>query len=205
MSDAPEDQPKTFFLALAGTAMLGVIAYILSLPLQTPLGTQFEWSLADAAIGAVATAPPAAFLWWFMKTDLPALAEFRRAQTEFFANIGFEFTPPRIMIMALFAGVFEEALFRGVIQTAFASVTPTAIAIILAAALFGVVHWRTWLYALIAGLLGAWLGALFALTGNLLTPMITHALYDVVAFFVTVRAINDWRADKMRARDTTGN
>jgi membrane protease YdiL (CAAX protease family) len=205
MSDAPEDNPATLFAALAGTAMLGVLAYILSLMFGTPLGPQMYWSLRDDGFGVLATAPPVLFLWWFMKTDRPMFARFRQSQIEFFANIGFRFTPLRIAIMALFAGFFEELLFRGVIQTGVALIAPVPVAILIAGIVFGVVHWRTWLYALIAGVLGVWLGVLFALTGNLLAPMITHALYDVAAFIATARAIDAWRAGKMQSEETTAN
>jgi len=39
----------------------------------------------------------------------------------------------------------------------------------------------TWTYALFAAFIGAYLGWLWIWTGNLLTPMITHADYDFVA------------------------
>ena len=95
--------------------------------------------------------------------------------------------------MALFAGVFEELLFRGVIQTTIAKFAPVIVAIIVSNIIFGAVHWRTALYALIAGLVGCWIGALFALTGNLLTPIVTHTVYDLIALFVTARAIERFR------------
>ena len=203
MDAAPPDNPRTLLIALAGTAFLGVLAYGLSLILQTPLGPQFHWSLGDALIGLAATTPLAFFLWWFMNTNRAPFAAFRESQIEFFAEIGFRFTPTRIVMMALFAGVFEELLFRGVLQTALAKVAPVAVAILVSNLIFGAVHWRTALYALIAGLVGVWLGVLFAATGNLLTPMVTHAAYDLIALFITARAIDAARAGKNPARNAT--
>ncbi|MGD0261996.1 MAG: hypothetical protein ABSD29_19690 [Verrucomicrobiota bacterium] len=40
----------------------------------------------------------------------------------------------------------------------------------------------TWSHATITAFIGAYLGLLWLWIGNLLTPMITHALYDFVAF-----------------------
>ncbi len=198
-NDSADDNPKALVVALAGTAFLGVIAYGLSIVANTPLAPQFHWSVMDAAIGLAGAAPLAVLLWWFMATPRPTLARFRQSQIEFFAQVGFRFTPMRILLMALFAGIFEELLFRGVLQTAAAKITPMVIAILLSNLIFGAVHWRTALYALIAGLVGVWIGVLFALTGNLLTPIITHAVYDLVALVVTARAIDAWRASKMHA------
>ncbi len=196
-SDIGADNPKALILALAGTALIGVAAFGLSILTNTPLAPQFQWSLADASIGFIGVVPLTLLLWWFMSTRRPTLARFRSSQIDFFANIGFRFTVPRVVLMALFAGVFEELLFRGVIQTATAKFTPIIIAIILSNLIFGAVHWRTALYALIAGLVGIWIGVLFAITGNLLTPIVTHAVYDLVALFVTARAIEAQRKTKM--------
>jgi len=53
--------------------------------------------------------------------------------------------------------------------------------LLVASLLFGVVHWLTGLYALLAGMVGLYLGGLYLLTGNLLVPIVVHALYDIVA------------------------
>lgn len=193
-----------FATAVFGTAILGAIAYGLSIPLETPLRPQMRWSLLDAAIGVAATAPLALFLAWFMRTGNETLSEFRRAQIKFFAEIGFEFTWPRIAVLAFCAGVFEELLFRGLFQTWATGAISLPAALILTNIAFGVVHMRTWLYAVIAGLVGLYLGILFAATGNLLVPMIAHGLYDLVAFAYTKRAIATYRADQMRTGVVTG-
>ncbi|MEO1252431.1 MAG: CPBP family intramembrane glutamic endopeptidase [Pseudomonadota bacterium] len=190
-----EDSIRLFAIALGGTALLGVIAYGLSILFGTPLAPQFKLTLRDALIGAGAAIPMIALLYVFMKTEHPQIAAFRESQIEFFANIGFEFTPVRILLMSLFAGVFEELLFRGVLQSGIDKIAPVAVAIIASNILFGVLHWRTALYALIAGVIGAWLGLIFWLTGNLLAPMIAHGFYDLVALAVTARAIRAARAN----------
>ena len=55
------------------------------------------------------------------------------------------------------------------------------LALVLASVVFGAAHLLTWTYAIIAAFIGAYLGLLWIWTGNLLTPMITHAVYDFVA------------------------
>ncbi|MEI6785094.1 MAG: CPBP family glutamic-type intramembrane protease [Verrucomicrobiota bacterium] len=42
-------------------------------------------------------------------------------------------------------------------------------------------------YAIVAALLGVYLGLLWMWTGNLLTPMITHAVYDFATLVYFLR------------------
>lgn len=186
-------ETQTFLIAIGGTAAIGLAAYGLSLLLDARLGPQIKWTLNAAAAGLVAVLPLAGFLWWFAQSNHTGIAKFRRSQIEFFADIGFEFTPPRIALMAAAAGIAEELMFRGVLQTWIAGFAPLIVAIVAPNLLFGVLHMRTVLYAVIAGLVGVYLGALYALTDNLLTPVITHGVYDLVALEYTRRAIRRYR------------
>jgi membrane protease YdiL (CAAX protease family) len=53
--------------------------------------------------------------------------------------------------------------------------------------IFGLAHFVTPTYALLAGILGGYLGWLFTVSGNLLAPIIAHGLYDFLAFLVVAR------------------
>ena len=83
-----------------------------------------------------------------------------------------------LMLVSVFSGVGEEALFRGAVQPEFGLVA--------AAVAFGVLHvgpdrryllWTAW--ALLAGFL---FGGLYAATGGLLAPMIAHTLHNAATF-----------------------
>ena len=139
--------------------------------------------------GFAATAPLAALLAWLMASRLQSIERFRRSQIEFFVNIGFRFTPFRNLMLAMVAGVGEELLFRGVFQTVADLALPTTIAIIAPNLLFGALHARTLLYAVVAGAVGIYLGALFWATDSLAAPIITHALYDFIALEWTRRRL----------------
>ena len=185
----PEDEQRAFLIVLFGTALLGIASFGFAALLNTPITPSFKLNVNDALIGIIATLPLVVFLWWFSNTTLEQLASFRRSQIKFFAEIGFTFTPLRIALMALGAGISEELLFRGVLQTWIAGYSPIIVAIVLSNIAFGLLHMRTALYAIIAGLVGAYLGTLYAMTDNLLTPMVAHAFYDAVALEYTRRAI----------------
>lgn len=100
-----------------------------------------------------------------------------------FAGVG----RSEVVLVALAAGAAEEALFRGVLQTALDARLPAALAIGIAGLLFGAAHWVSTSYAVLAAVVGVYLGTLFHLTGNLLAPVTAHALYDVVALSILAR------------------
>src|SRR5262249_54526611 len=52
-----------------------------------------------------------------------------------------------------------------------------------ASVLFGLLHAVTPTYAVLATLMGGYLGGLWMATGNILAPIIVHALYDFVVLY----------------------
>ncbi len=88
--------------------------------------------------------------------------------------------------ISVLAGVGEEMLFRGLMQDLFASWMPLASALALASVLFGLMHAVTATYAVLAAVIGVYLGAVYVWTDNLLAPMIAHGLYDFVVLLYLV-------------------
>ena len=66
-----------------------------------------------------------------------------------------------------------------------------------AALLFGLLHSITPAYAILAGLVGLYLGGLWLACGNLLTPIVAHGTYDFLALVYLVRV----RGGKLDIRD----
>ncbi len=93
----------------------------------------------------------------------------------------------QLALISVVAGVAEEALFRGAIQGSLARGVGPKLALVIASVLFGAAHLITWTYAVMATVMGAYLGALWLWTGNLITPMVAHALYDFVALIYLLR------------------
>jgi membrane protease YdiL (CAAX protease family) len=96
-------------------------------------------------------------------------------------------SPAELVLLALVAGVAEELLFRGVVQTGLAGTLPPWAAVLVAGAAFGLAHFITPAYALLAGLAGMYLGGLFWVQGNLTAPIVAHVVYDVVALNYVAR------------------
>jgi uncharacterized protein len=82
-------------------------------------------------------------------------------------------------------------LFRGIVQSWTADKVGGDygkwIGLAAAAATFGLLHGVTPTYAILAGIIGVYLGAIWLAADNLLVPITAHALYDFLAFVYLVR------------------
>jgi membrane protease YdiL (CAAX protease family) len=94
-----------------------------------------------------------------------------------------------LFLLAALAGVSEELVFRGVIQPWIENSWGLAAGLIVSNILFGLVHAVTPLYAALAALVGVYLGLSLDYGGerNLLTPIIIHSFYDLLAFIALMR------------------
>ncbi|MEM9170133.1 MAG: CPBP family intramembrane glutamic endopeptidase, partial [Pseudomonadota bacterium] len=156
--------------------------------------------LAGVGVGLAATVPLALALLWLTRTRQPNVAAFREAQLNFFESTGFAFSWPLIVAIALTAGVWEEWIFRGVLQGALDRYAPLWLAVLAANVLFGLLHWQSAGYAVIAGLVGVYLSAVYLATGDLTAAIVTHAAYDVVTLVQIRRALAARRASSPVAR-----
>ena len=94
-----------------------------------------------------------------------------------------------LLILALIAGIAEELLFRGVIQPWIEQFWGVTAGLVISNCMFGLVHAVTPLYALLAGIVGIYLGLSlnYGTEKNLLVPIIIHGLYDFLAFVALIR------------------
>jgi membrane protease YdiL (CAAX protease family) len=97
-----------------------------------------------------------------------------------------------MLILACIAGFSEELLFRGVFQPWLENISSLTLGLVLSNLLFAAVHAVTPLYAVLALLMGLYLGLSldYGDTRNLLQPILIHAFYDFVAFMVI---LNNYR------------
>lgn len=93
----------------------------------------------------------------------------------------------QIIILAISAGISEEVLFRGFLQQWFSGYMSIQNAILFAATIFGLLHFVTLSYFLLATILGSALGLTYYLTGSLLLIITWHAFYDILAILALSR------------------
>lgn len=92
-----------------------------------------------------------------------------------------------VVLLALVAGFGEELLFRGVVQAWLAGLLGPWPAVVLSAIAFGLAHYLSRAYFVLATGMGLYLGALYHITGNLSLLILIHALYDVIAILYLTR------------------
>ena len=163
-------------------------AVMLAFFIGQPLFGDLRWCLRDLWVGILASLPLLALFFWVLHSSLPALERLDEFLETHVRTI-FETWPMwQLAVISLLAGVCEEVFFRSVIQGGLARHIGTIPALALGSVIFGVFHLVTKTYALIATFIGAYLGILWIVVGNLLAPIATHAVYDFVALAYFLRA-----------------
>ncbi len=148
---------------------------------------KFVWSTHDAVWGIVAALPLIALFLAMLRWPVGPLAKVKEFCEEEIVPLFGESNWSELALIALSAGVGEEMLFRGVLQASLMDWLGMGWGLTLASVLFGVLHPITILYVIIAGLLGLYLGGIWVYNGNLLTVMVTHAIYDLAALGYLIR------------------
>lgn len=95
----------------------------------------------------------------------------------------------QILLLAAAAGIGEEALFRGGLQTFASDHLPAAAAILLSAALFAALHPISVGIVAMVFAIGLLFGIIYEVTGSLLGVMLAHAAYDVWALAIVQREL----------------
>lgn len=174
-------------VGLAGAFGISLVDQLIVTPRTT------TWGIAGAVPMLVVMAILAAIPW---PPSQEILVRVRDLVTPLFR----ESTVLQLGVVALAAGVGEELLFRGVMQTATTRVTGAAAAIVLTSLVFGLAHAITPLYAMLAAFISAYLGWMMVATGSLVPPIVAHAIYDWIALVYIVR--NDRRTVDAVQRST---
>jgi len=148
---------------------------------------QLRLDARGAGAGLIAALPMLALLLWCLRTTWRPMLRLVTLVEERLGPHLANASASGIVLLAALAGIGEELLFRGVIQAWLAERLPLWLAVAGASLLFGIGHWLSASYAALAAAIGAYLGLVFLLSGNLLASIVAHAAYDVVALFVLVR------------------
>jgi membrane protease YdiL (CAAX protease family) len=137
--------------------------------------------------GIAATLPLCLGLAWCLRSRFAPVVRLVRLVDERVRPLFAGCSLPELALVAALAGAGEEALFRGVLQSTLSDHLPTWMALAVTGALFGLAHFLTREYAVVAGIVGLYLGLIFLLSGNLLAPMLAHGLYDLLALALLAR------------------
>lgn len=168
-------------LALAFELGLGVLAVVLALAFGMRAWLELDWNHAVLPVAVIATVPMTGMIVLVARFRWAWAGNLRRLIDETLAPA---FTGMRWWgtgLISLAAGIGEELLFRGVVQTGLSGLAGPATALVVTALLFGLAHALTPAYFVLTSLAGLYLGGLYLATGNLLVPILVHFLYDWIA------------------------
>ena len=157
-----------------GGALL--IAVLLANYLGIPLLPLSYSPARDVAAGLIGTCLPFAFFLFSLspKADrINALVTLKKIVLSEVRPLFRNCSLNDLAVISLLAGIGEEFLFRGVIQTKFG--------IVFASILFGLLHFVSPAYAVVTTIMGFYLGMIFQISGGLLVPVIIHFVYDLAA------------------------
>lgn len=189
--EEPEEDPPSHGVVIIFAVFFEAGLAPFSLLLGWVLGHQplekFVWSARDALWGAAAALPLIALFLAMLRWPIGPLSKVKEFCEEEVVPLFDASYWSELALIALSAGVGEEMLFRGVLQATLTDWVGVGLGISLASILFGVLHPISLSYIVIAGFLGLYLGAIWMINGNLLTVMVTHALYDFVALGYLIR------------------
>jgi membrane protease YdiL (CAAX protease family) len=172
---------------IAGEVGLLLLGWGLSRWLHIPLVDQLHFSFRDILLGLLAALPLLAGLLWTLRTPSKPIKHLIQVVQDQLGPLVASRSAGELALVAALAGLAEEVLFRGVMQGELARRLPGFIALILTSVAFGLAHFLTFSYALLAALGGLYLGGLYWAQGNLVIPIVAHAVYDLVALVQLAR------------------
>ncbi len=174
-------------IVLVVEAVLAVVGLAVGRWIGTPILEDARVDLRSGILALAATLPLVAFVFWGMRTEFALFAKLRKMIRETIIPLFASCSLPELLLIAIMAGIGEEVFFRGFLQGSLGRVVNPWIALALVSALFGLAHYVSLSYAIVTGLLGAYMGMLLLLTGNLFVAVAVHALFDFLAILLISR------------------
>ena len=141
----------------------------------------------STVVGVLATIPLLGALWLAVHSDWPAMRRLRTEVERHVLPLFEHCSLLQLAAVAAAAGVGEELFFRGFVQGTLTNVLGPFAAVLMASVLFGLAHLITRTYAILAALVGFYLGGLVLLTSGLWTSIVVHSLYDFIALTILTR------------------
>lgn len=174
-------------LAILVEGGLVVFAWVLGWLLNRPPLELIHISWQAVSWGVIATCPMLLAMLLCTRSGWGPLVRLMKDVDEIVVPLFAGSSLFSLAVISILAGFGEEALFRGVIQSTLADSLNPWIALAVASTLFGLAHIISPTYAILAGLIGLYLGLLSMAFENLLVAIVVHALYDFVALVYLVR------------------
>ncbi|WP_197452345.1 CPBP family intramembrane glutamic endopeptidase [Rosistilla carotiformis] len=189
-----------FVLALGFEIGLGVVAVFLG-RIIGPVANDFVprmsdlWSLGwGIGVGTLCALPMVAVVQGLQRLNIAQVDEINRLGREQILPMLRGLNLLELAALSIAAGVGEELLFRGWLQTLITgpisdwNLGSLVVGVLVASAFFGLAHAVTKLYVVVVFAMGILFGTMLVATGNLLVPITAHALFDFIQLWLAVAA-----------------
>ncbi len=164
-----------------------VIGYYLSIPFAKSIHLN-PLQFPELGIGAAAAIVGALVALGAQRIPMAFARRLKADSHKIATRLLCQCTLPDLIGISLLAGVGEELLFRGLFQQGLAMVIPDPWVVTgIVAVLFGLLHSLSIPYILAAAIASVGLSALLIFTGDLVTCMVCHAVYDLILLLILVR------------------
>jgi membrane protease YdiL (CAAX protease family) len=191
----PTDRSQFLRLAAIFEGGLAFVALGLGLVFRIDPFADFHIDGMGVALGLAAALPPFLLLLATDRFRFSALERIKRVVLDILGPALRTCRWYELIFVAALAGFGEELLFRGLLQRLLESWlnfggSGRIAGLIASNVIFGLLHFLTPTYAILAGLMGGYFGLLLDATHppNLVTAMIAHGVYDYLAFLLLRRA-----------------
>lgn len=158
-----------------------LVAIVLGAVLGRSAFADLHPTLLGALLGLLASVPLLGAVALGARSDWRPVARIGAQIRDDVAPLFADCTIGDLAIIAVLAGLCEEILFRGVLQTALVGLVGVVGAILLTNVVFGIAHMLSIAYAVYAAVIGIVMGVLLLVTGNVFVPVVAHATFDFVA------------------------
>lgn len=196
MDKHPTHHDGFFKKACAFEAALILVAVFLGWIANINPFADLHFSESAIAYGVIGTIPLFLLFLTMEQMQTESLLKIKNMLFETLGSNLYRYHWTDLLILASIAGLSEELLFRGLIQPWMESSWGMTAGLIGSNVIFGLAHAVTPLYAVLAALVGIYLGLSMDYVGdrNLLLPIVIHGLYDFLAFIALLRA---YRASRL--------
>jgi membrane protease YdiL (CAAX protease family) len=182
MTDRPLRRRRPILVGILLELSLGLIATGLGKLTGTPVERFLSGGFEDLLYGSFAAIPMMLVFGLLQLVErFSPVAEIRRVLDELLVPFLRGSTFLERLGLCAAAGLGEELLFRGLIQSWLTAALGPVPGLLLGGLLFGLAHPITRLYVVLATLFGVYLGWVWIASGNLLVPVVAHGLYDLAA------------------------
>jgi membrane protease YdiL (CAAX protease family) len=183
--DSSQQRSDGFAMAVVvegGLALIAVAAaWLFHVSLRDLFPTDRASLVSAVARGLLATAPMLIIFWILVNSNWPMLRQLREQVEWLIGEMFPNGSIAQFATVAVLAGVGEELLFRGSLQTALSNWTTPVTGLVITSLLFGLAHALSKLYFFFAVAVGAFLGWMTLRYNDLVAPIIAHGLYDFLA------------------------